>query len=147
MKKGILISALLLVSNISFSQSEFYGPSISYQSQSGNMTKIGGFYLSANNDKFVYKIDATANLAYFRDKFVAIPEVGLTYYPSPDMLLMPMVEAEINPYTITPKVGFSFITFLDFSFGYGFDIKTKQDLKPIKGFTFSLGLNIPLNLY
>lgn len=147
MKNRILLFSLFLISANSFAQSSLYGPTISYQSQSGNMGKIGGFFLHNAENNFTYKIDATANLAYFRDKFRAIPEVGFTFYPKPDYLILPMIEAEVSPYTVTPKVGFSVLTFVDFSFGYGIETNTKSDLKPIKGFTFSFGLNIPLNAF
>lgn len=143
MKKHILI-LFGLINSISFAQTNIYGPTISYQTQSGNMAKIGGFYLHNSNNNFTYKIDATANLAHFRNKFVAIPEVGLTYYPKTDYLITPMIEAEVSPYTVTPKVGFSVLTIIDFTFGYGIETNTKKDLKPIEGFTFSFGLNIPL---
>lgn len=143
--KKFLIIFFVCFTSISFAQTSVFGPTISYQSQSGNMGKIGGFYLHNSENNFTYKIDATANLAYFRDKFVAIPEVGFTYYPKPDYLLLPMIEAEVSPYTVTPKVGFSVLTIVDFSFGYGIETQTKKDLKPIKGFTFSFGLNIPLS--
>lgn len=137
---------LLLVSMQGFSQTSLYGPAISYQSQSGNMAKIGGYYMHYFGKTNVgVKLDATANFAYFRNQFLVIPEAGLTLYPNADLLIEPFIEAEINPYTATPKVGFSVATILDFSFGYGFDLKTKQDLKPLKGFTFSFGINIPLN--
>lgn len=143
--KKYLIILFGCFTTVSFAQTNVFGPTISYQSQSGNMAKIGGFYLHNSENNFTYKIDATANLAHFRDKFIAIPEVGFTYYPKPDFLVLPMIEAEVSPYTVTPKVGFSILTVVDFSFGYGIETQTKKDLKPIKGFTFSFGLNIPLN--
>lgn len=142
--KKYLIFLFGLISSISFAQTSVFGPTISYQSQSGNMAKIGGFYLHNSSSNFTYKIDATANLAYFRDKFVAIPEIGITYYPKTDFLILPMIEAEVSPYTVTPKVGFSVLTIVDFTLGYGIETNTKESLKPIKGFTFSFGLNIPL---
>ena len=137
---------LLLFSAQGFSQTSLYGPTISYQTQSGNMGKIGGYYMHYfEKSNLGVKLDATANFAYFRNQFLVIPEAGLTVYPNADVLIEPFIEAEINPYTTTPKVGFSVATILDFSFGYGFDLKTKQDLKPLQGFTFSVGINIPLN--
>jgi len=137
---------ILLGSMQGFSQTSLYGPTISYQSQSGSMGKIGGYYLHySEKTNMGIKLDATANFAYFRNQLLVIPEAGLTFYPNVDLLIEPFLETEINPYTVTPKVGFSIVTILDFSFGYGFDLKTKQDLKPLQGFTFSIGINIPLN--
>lgn len=147
MKQTFLIFCTILFSIPSFSQTQLYGPTISYQSQSGNMAKIGGFYLHNSESNFTYKIDATANLAYFRGKFRAIPEIGFTFYPKPDYLISPTLEAEVSPYTITPKIGFSILTMVDFSFGYGIETNTKTNLKPIRGFTFTFGLNIPINAF
>lgn len=142
--KNYFILLFGLITGLSFSQTNVFGPTISYQSQSGNMAKIGAFYLHNSGTDFTFKIDATANLANFRNKFVAIPEVGFTYYPKPNYLVLPMVEAEISPYTVTPKIGLSFLSIVDIAFGYGIETNTKKNLKPIKGFTFSFGLNIPL---
>ena len=145
MKKNIIFFFLVLTSSLSFAQTNFYGPTFSYQSQSGSWLKLGGYFLHANQNDFVVKVDATANIAYLRDKFVVIPEAGLTITPSANNLILPLFEGELTPYTITPKVGFSILTIVDFSVGYGFDYNTKENLKPIKGFNFSLGINIPIN--
>lgn len=145
MKKIIIFLFLVLSSGFSFAQTNLYGPTFSYQSQSGSWLKLGGYFLHANQNDLVVKVDATANMAYLRDKFVVIPEVGLTLSPSVNSLVLPLFEGELTPYTITPKVGFSILTIVDFSVGYGFDYNTKENLKPIKGFNFSLGINIPIN--
>src|SRR5690606_24558632 len=119
-----------------FSQTSLYGPTISYQSQSGSMGKIGGYYLHySEKTNMGSKVDATAKFAYVRNQFLVIPVAGLTFYPNVDLLIEPFLETESNPYAVTPNVGFSIVTLLDFSFGYGFDLKTKQDLKPLQGFT------------
>lgn len=147
MKKAFL-TLLLLTSLMGYSQTQLYGPTISYQTQSGNMAKVGGFFLrSSGTANVAFKIDATANMGYFRDQFVLVPEVGFTFYPTDFNLILPMIEAEVTPYTFTPKVGFTLLTILDFSLGYGIELNTKKDLKPIKGFTFSLGVNIPINMF
>lgn len=124
------------------------GPTISYQSQAGNMLKAGGYYLQplAGNTVGI-KLEANAQFAYFRNQFLVIPEGSLTFYPTFDNLIVPFAEGELTPYTVTPKVGLSVASIIEFGFGYGFDIKTKDNLKPIKGFTFSLGINIPLNAF
>lgn len=147
MKK--IICALALGLPVLVNAQEFIvGPTISYQSQAGNLLKVGGYYIQpAFQNSVGFRLDANAQFAYFRDKFVVIPEGSLTFYPTLDNLFIPFIEGELTPYTVTPKVGISFATILDFGFGYGFNIKTKQDLKPIKGFTFSLGINIPLNAF
>lgn len=144
---------LFLLINLSFvtnaqAQDFLVGPTIAYQSQAGNMLKVGGYYLQPLAGNAVgIKLEANANLAYFRDAFLVIPEGSFTFYPTFNNLIVPFVEGELTPYTVTPKVGLSIASIVEFGFGYGFDIKTKHDLKPIKGFTFSLGFNIPLNAF
>ena len=146
--KRILIIAALITSTFANAQDFLVGPSVAYQSQVGNMLKVGGYYLQPLAGNAVgIKLEANANLGYFRDQFLVIPEGSFTFYPTFNNLIVPIVEGELTPYTATPKVGLSIASIVEFGFGYGFDIKTKQDLKPIEGFTFSLGFNIPLNAF
>ncbi len=146
--KNILLTIGLLFGTQVNAQDFLVGPSVAYQSQAGNMLKVGGYYLQPLAGHAVgIKLEANANFAYFRDQFLVIPEGSFTFYPTFNNLIVPFVEGELTPYTATPKVGLSIASIVEFGFGYGFDIKTKQDLKPIKGFTFSLGFNIPLNAF
>ena len=146
MKKLLyLIVPLSFVTNAT-AQDFLVGPTLSYQSQAGNILKVGGYYLQPlAGDAVGIKLEANAQFAYFRDAFRVIPEGSLTFYPTFDNLILPFLEGEITPYTVTPKVGLTVATIVDFGIGYGFDTKVKEGLKPIKGFTFSFGINIPLN--
>ena len=147
MKKLSIAIILLLGFNVN-AQDFLVGPTLSYQSQAGNLLKVGGYYLQPlTGDSFGLKLEANAQFAYFRDAFRVIPEGSVTFYPTFDNLILPFFEGEITPYTVTPKVGLSVATMVEFGFGYGFDTKVKEGLKPIKGFTFSLGFNIPLNAF
>lgn len=138
--------AILAAVSTACAQEALIGPTISYQSQAGNLLKVGGYYLQPVFGNAVgFRIDANAQFAYFRNEFRVIPEGGITLYPTFNNLIIPFAKGEITPYTLTPKVGLSVATIVDFGFGYGFDIKTKEGLKPLKGFTFSVGINIPLN--
>lgn len=147
MKKGFVVLTVLLMINLTaFSQEDkgayLFGPSISYQNQSGNFLKFsayGLFELAGN----LVKVDLGGNYATMRDHSHVIPELGLTYFLNDDLGLF-FVKGELTPYTITPKVGVSFVTFLDIALGYGFDMGAKQGLKPITGLTFSVSLNIPV---
>lgn len=146
--KNILLTIGLVLGIQVNAQDFLVGPTISYQSQAGNMLKVGGYYLQPLAGNAVgIKLEANANFAYFRDQFLVIPEGSFTFYPTYSNLIVPFIEGELTPYTATPKIGLSIATIVEFGFGYGFDIKTKQDLKPIEGFTFSLGFNIPLNAF
>lgn len=146
MKKLLyLLVPLSFVTNAT-AQDFLVGPTLSYQSQAGNILKVGGYYLQPLAGEAVgIKLEANAQFAYFRDAFRVIPEGSLTFYPTFDNLILPFLEGEITPYTVTPKVGLTVATIVDFGIGYGFDTKVKEGLKPIKGFTFSFGINIPLN--
>lgn len=137
---------ILLFSSFAFSQNLF-GVSGSYSNQSGNFAKLGLFYTFGLGDTFITpRIDANANMAYMRDNFHVIPEIGITgYFTSGGSYIFPFVESEFTPYTITPKVGLTFMTLIDFGIGYGFSINEKDSFKPIKGFQFSAGINIPFN--
>ena len=146
--KRIFLTAALIISTFANAQDFLVGPSVAYQSQAGNMLKVGGYYLQPLAGNAIgIKLEANANLAYFRDQLLVIPEGSFTFYPTFNNLIVPFVEGELTPYTATPKVGLSVASIVEFGFGYGFDIKTKQDLKSIEGFTFSLGFNIPLNAF
>lgn len=149
--KKIITFFVLSLSNFSFAQGgdNLYGFSLGYANQSGNFGKIGAFYTFDFNNSTAIKIDANANMAYMRDDFQIIPEIGITGYITSLTLfdIFPFVETEFTPYTFTPKAGFSIFTMVDFGFGYGIKLHEKDNFKPIKGFQLSLGINIPLNLH
>ena len=144
--KKIFLSLTLLTGICVNAQDFLIGPTVSYQSQAGNLLKVGGYYLQPlAGDSFGLKLEANAQFAYFREQFRVIPEGSFTFYPTFNNLILPFVEGELTPYTVTPKIGLSFATIVELGIGYGFDTKVKEDLKPIKDFTFSFGLNFPLN--
>ncbi|MDR2221684.1 MAG: hypothetical protein LBE34_02980 [Flavobacteriaceae bacterium] len=110
----------------------------------GKYCKTGGYYATEIAlDKFI-KIDATANFTWIQNKYAVIPEAAFTYY-STMYYIASFGRAEITPYTITPKVGLSFLTFIEVDLGYGLPIADKADYRPIKGFTTSIRFNIPIN--
>ena len=149
--KKIITFFVLSLSTFSFAQREdnLYGFSLGYANQSGHFGKIGAFYIFDSSSSIATKIDINANMAYMRDDFQIIPEIGITGYITSFTLLdiFPFVETEFTPYTFTPKAGFSIFTMIDFGFGYGIKLHEKDNFKPIKGFQFSVGINIPLNLH
>ncbi|MVZ64045.1 hypothetical protein [Sphingobacterium humi] len=123
-----------------------FGPSLGYQYQSGSFLKASGWGLFATNPSQFLKIDAGANFTWMMDKTTVIPELGLTYYLN-NVAIWPFIKGEITPYTATAKAGVGLFNLLEFAAGYGFDINTKKDFKPIDGFTFSVGVNIPLKFH
>lgn len=123
-----------------------WGASIGWQYQRGNFLKTSGWGLFAPADNQYMKVNAGANFTWMKGKTTVIPEIGVTYYMS-NRLFFPFVQAEVTPYTLTPKVGMSLLSVLDVGLGYGFDIKTKENFKSLKGITGSVTLNIPFNFY
>lgn len=123
-----------------------FGPSVGYQYQSGSFLKASGWGLYALNQSQYLKFDAGANFTWMMDKTTVIPEFGMTYYLN-NVAVWPFLKGEITPYTATAKAGIGVFNLLEFAAGYGFDINTKKDFKPIDGFTFSVGVNIPLKFH
>lgn len=148
--KKTLTSFLFLYSSFLFSQKHhdfLYGFSLGYMNQSGNYGKIGAFWEIESGNNSMLKLDVNANITGMKNKLSIIPEAGLTFYTFPDRLggLGIFAETEFTPYTFTPKAGLSLFTFIDFGFGYGFEMHQKNNFKSIEGFQFSFGINIPLN--
>jgi hypothetical protein len=125
-------------------QSSLFGPTISYQYQKGSILKTGAYYATEVNTKNILKVDATANFTWIQNKSSVIPEIATTYYSAMYILGL-LGRAELTPYTVTPKVGFTILTLLELDFGYGFAISDKKNYSPIKGFATSLRFNIPIN--
>lgn len=140
---GLFLKSQMLLSGVQFYDQPIFGISTAYQNQSGNFGKLGGFMMFETKKKAIYKFAITANMASMKDQFIIIPELAGTYYFHNDFLMY-FAKAEITPYTFTPKVGFSIGTEIDFGFGYGFSIHEKNNFKPIKGFTFSLNYDFPI---
>ncbi|MGJ1263073.1 hypothetical protein [Sphingobacterium spiritivorum] len=122
-----------------------WGPSVGYQYQSGNFLKVSGWNLFALNSKEYIKADAGADFTWMMDKTTVIPELGFTYYRGKDVVWSAL-KAEVTPYTFTPKIGIGLICLVDIAVGYGFDLRTKSQFKPVRGFTTSVNFNIPFNL-
>ena len=123
-----------------------WGPSIGYQYQKGSFVKVSGWGLFAPNDHQYIKFDAGANFTWMKKGTTVIPEFGMTYYLS-NVGVWPFVKAEITPYTFTPKVGISLLSFVDVGVGYGININEKSNFKKIDGFTGSININLPLNFF
>ncbi|MGG5508260.1 MULTISPECIES: hypothetical protein [unclassified Myroides] len=125
-------------------QNHLFGPSISYQYQNRSMLKTGIYYATELNFNHILKVDATANFTWMENNFMVIPELAATYYS--EMYYIGLLgRTELTPYTLTPKVGLSFATFIELDVGYGFPLANKGEFGPIRGFTTSLRLNIPIN--
>lgn len=151
MKKMMLLLCCCFTTMLAVAQNKsgnkwIWGPSIGWQYQSGNFLKAAGWGLFAPNDHQYMKVEAGANFTWMRNQTTVIPEVGFTYYLS-DKLVFPFLKAEVNPYTVTPKIGIGLLSIIDLGLGYGFAMQTKEGFKPLQGITGSVSLNIPLNFH
>jgi len=154
MKNGFSLLLLLVsINSIGIAQEKdkkangwIFGPSVGYQYQNGSFLKASAWGLFAPNQSQYIKFDAGANFTWMLDQTTVIPEFGVTYYLN-NVAVWPFIKGEITPYTATAKAGISIFSLLELSAGYGFDINTKKDFKPIDGFTFGVGVNIPLKFH
>jgi hypothetical protein len=122
------------------------GPSVGYQHQEKSFLKASLWGLTDLGYANYLRFDAGANLTFADKKSYIIPELGVTYYLGAKGV-WPFLKAEVTPYTLTPKIGLGIFNILEFGAGYGFELKQKNNLPPIKGFNFSLGINIPFNYH
>lgn len=122
------------------------GPSIGYQHQKKSFVKASLWALKDVGYANYLRFDAGANMTLQDKKAYFIPELGVTYYLSAKGI-WPFIKGEITPYTITPKIGLGIFNILEAGIGYGFELKQKKPLPPIKGVNFSIGLSIPLNYH
>ena len=150
---GILMVIFLFVS--AFAQAQILGkkiypsgwvlgPTVAYQYQTKSFLKASFWGLTEVGYADYIKIDAGANFTWHDSKTHVIPELSVTYYPS-TVLIWPFVEAEVTPYTVTPKVGVGIFNLFELGFGYGWSLQEKKRLGAIKGFNFSVALSLPLN--
>lgn len=123
-----------------------WGPSLGYQYQKENFLKASFWGLTDLGYANYLRFDAGADMTWEKGKTHIIPELGVTYYLSAKAV-WPFIKGEVTPYTITPKIGVGVFNLLELGAGYGFDIKTKEGLRPIEGFNFSVGLSLPLNYH
>ena len=122
------------------------GPSIGYHHQEKSFFKASLWGLTDIGYANYLRFDAGANLTFADKKAHFLPELGITYYLSAKGV-WPFLKAEVTPYTLTPKIGLGIFNILEFAAGYGFELKQKSNLPPIKGFSFSVGINIPFNYH
>lgn len=140
-----------ILTNLGFTQEVkksnwIFGPSVSYQHQEKNFLKASLWGLTDLGYANYLRFDGGANLTFHEKKAYVIPELGITYYLSAKGV-WPFLKGEITPYTVTPKLGVGLFNILEVGAGYGFELKQKDNLPPIKGFNFSLGVSIPLNYH
>lgn len=128
---------------------------VGYANLNGNYFKAGPeVYLVQSNGNLI-GINASANMAYFKDKFVVVPEIGVAYQfnarklknrtdPYREYIHANFYSIRLNasPWNITPEIGISLISILEANVGYSFEIQ-KHDYTHFEGFKFGITLHIP----
>lgn len=128
---------------------------LGYANLNGNYFKMGPeVYLVQPNNNLI-DLSATANMAYFKDKFVVIPELGIGYqfnaqkvenridpYRSYMHGTFYSVRLNASPWNLTPEAGISILGLLEANVGYSFEIN-QHDYAGFKGIKFGLTFHIP----
>ncbi|WP_148089206.1 hypothetical protein [Taibaiella sp. KBW10] len=123
-----------------------YGPSLSYQYQQSSALKLSFFGLKSIRDRQLIRLEAGANIIFHDRTTFVVPELAGTLYFT-ETKYAPYAKLEINPYTLTPKIGCSIYTILNIDLGYGMHFTPQQKMGLLKGFTASAGIYIPLNFH
>lgn len=126
-----------------------------YSNLNGNYFKLGPeVYLVQGNNNLI-DLSLTANMAYFQDKFVIVPELGIGYQfnaqslknridPYREYMHGTFYSARVNisPWNVTPEVGIALIGIVEANVGYSFEIN-KHDYTSFDGIKFGLTIHIP----
>lgn len=128
---------------------------VGYSNLNGNYFKLGPeVYLVQSNNNLI-DLSATANLAYFKNKFVVVPELGIGYQFNAQKLKNRIdpyreymhgtfysVRVNASPWNITPEAGIALIGILEANIGYSFEIN-KHNYTSFDGLKFGLTIHIP----
>lgn len=129
-----------------------------YEYWNGNYGRLGSdLYLVQENDNII-TVNANVNLGYMRDEFRAIPEVGIGYlfnvkenkgdpYSSNIRSAFYSARLDVSPWTISPKVGVTVLSLLEFNVGYAFEFREYKDFKDLNGIRTGLTLHLPSQLF
>lgn len=121
---------------------------LGYTHFNGNYFKIGAKYFF---DDTFSSVGLSANLGYLKDKMVVIPEIAFTQYLTKESWKnfnsdhFIFAQVALSPKTLTPKIGWSFTSFLEISTGYGINLNTSNYYNT-KGFRLDACVAIPLDL-
>ena len=132
---------------------------IGYSNLNGNYFKLGPeIYLVQANDNLI-DLSATANMAYFKDKFIVVPEVGVGYLfntknpfskanPYKEYINSSFYSVRVNasPWNITPEIGLTLLGLLEFTVGYSFEYR-EHDYTAFDGVKLGLTLHIPTQVF
>lgn len=137
----------------------YFLANIGYSNLNGNYFKLGPEVYFVQPSGNIIDLSATANMAYFKDKFVVIPEVGLGYLfnsqnpyskanPYSEYLNATFYSVRVNasPWNITPEIGITLIGLLEFNVGYSFEYR-EHETTSFDGIKMGLTLHIPTQIF
>ena len=129
-----------------------------YENWNGNYGRLGSdLYLVQANDN-ILTVNANVNLGYMKDKFRAIPEIGVGYlfnfknnpgdpYSSNISSAFYSARVDVSPWTISPKVGIAVLSLVELHVGYAFEFRSYDDFKDMDGIRTGLTIHLPSQLF
>jgi len=159
--KKLVAFLLLTLSTITFGQNNstpYFVFNAGYENWNGNFGKLGSdLYLVQENDNII-TISGNVNLGYMRDKFRAIPEIGIGYLfnfrnnsgdPYSSNVSAPFYSAriDVSPWTISPKVGITVLSIIELNAGYAFEFRENKTFKNMDGIRAGLIFHLPSQLF
>lgn len=128
---------------------------IGYSNLNGNYLKIGPEVYLVQNNHNIIDLSLTANMAYFKNHFVVIPEFGIGYQfvgknsaPYNEYIKATFYTVRVNgsPWNITPEIGLTLLGILEANIGYSFEFK-KHKYTSLEGLKLGLTLHLPTSLF
>lgn len=128
---------------------------LGYSNLNGNYFKIGPeVYLVQTNNNLI-DLSATANMAYFKNQFVVVPELGIGYQFNAQKTINRIdpyreyihgtfysVRVNVSPWNVTPEAGIAILGLLEANVGYSFEF-AKHNYTSFDGIKFGLTIHIP----
>ena len=130
-----------------------------YSNLNGNYFKLGPEMYFVQESGNIVGLSATANMAYFKDKFVLVPELGVGYLfntrnpfskanPYREYINASFYSLRVNasPWNITPEVGVTILGLMEFNVGYSFEYR-EHDYTSFDGLKLGLTFHIPTQIF
>lgn len=163
MKKLLLVFLIICGINVKSQNIEFqdftayYLFNLGYTYHNINYFEPGVnvYLVRPNND--IIDLGATVNVGISDRNFLAIPEAQVGYlwnlkgsvidpYSSNFNSAFWVLRTSVSPWHITPEFGFTVLSLLDFSIGYGFEFNENKNVD-LDGIKLGLSLRLPFLLF
>lgn len=163
MRKILILLSLFLLSFSNAQNKEglasYFLIHTGYSNLNGNYFKLGPEMYFVQESGNIIDLNATANMAYFKDKFLLVPELGVGYLfntKNPWSKANPYkeyinasfytVRVNVSPWNITPEIGLTLVGILEFNAGYSFEYR-EHGYTHFDGIKFGLTLHIPTQIF